>query len=488
MSDRDSGGGTDRPGLVLLSSHWLVWLGLAFAITAFSTWLFFLPAEVGGHGENPYKGVVVYLVLPAVFAIGIVLATVGMLLARKRVGERLRKDVVDRGVALKRLIAFVVFMIVANLAVGTQVTYRAVLYMDTPNFCGATCHVMRPQYLGHRDSNHASVPCAECHVAPGAGGWFEAKMNGTRQLWETLTGGYSRPVPSALESGRLVPSTETCEHCHWAAKIVATRLLVIPKYAPDEGNTVTYTVLMMIVGGSKMRGIHNAHFAGGFDIRYASDPKRQNIPWVERRNTRTGEVQVYLADGVRAEQAAQLPKYQMQCVDCHDRPTHAFWLPDRAMDRALALGELSGSLPFIKRQGLAALKVDYSSTAEAAEAIPKAIAGFYQQAFPSLYATRKAEIMKAGRAVLSIYEHNVFPELRVTWGTYTNSLGHTDSPGCFRCHDGSHATATGQTISQDCSACHEVLATDEPEPAALKTMGLWEHMVSLSARNATQAR
>jgi hypothetical protein len=96
--------------------------------------------------------------------------------------------------------------------------------------------------------------------------------------------------------------------------------------------------------------------------------------------------------------------------------------------------------------------------------------------------------MKAGHAVLSIYERNVFPELRVTWGTYTNSLGHTDSPGCFRCHDGSHATATGQTISQDCSACHEVLATDEPEPAALKTMGLWEHMVSLSARSATQAR
>jgi len=478
----------DRPGLIILTGHWLVWLGLALAITAFSTWLFVVPAEVGGHAENPYKGVVVYLALPAAFVTGIVIAIVGMLFARKRISKRLTASVADRTVALQRLGGFLVIVIAANLAMGTQVTYRAIEYMDTPDFCGATCHVMRPQYVGHRDSNHASVPCAECHVAPGAGGWFESKMNGTRQLWHTLTGRYSRPVPSALESGRLVPSRETCERCHWAEKIVATRLVVIPKYASDERNTVTYTVLMMLVGGSKMQGIHHAHFAGGFDIRYAADPKRQNIPWVERRNTRTGEVQVYLADGSHTEQLAHLPRYQMQCVDCHDRPTHAFWLPDRALDRALALGELSPSLPFIKKQGLAALNASYPSSASAAEAIPKAMAGYYQEVFPDVYAARKADILKAAQAILSIYQRNVFPELRVTWGTYTNSLGHTDSPGCFRCHDGSHATANGQSISQDCSTCHEVLASDEAEPAALKTMGLWAHMMSLSAGESGKTR
>jgi hypothetical protein len=493
MSDRDvdpneqSSAGSarawerNRPGLILLTGHWLVWLGLAMAITAFSTWLFVLPAEVGGHAQNPYKGVVVYLILPCVFATGVALAVAGMVLARSRIRERLKTAVVDRKTAQQRLVAFLVITIGGNLALGTQVTYRAVVYMDTPGFCGATCHVMRPEYLGHQGSNHASVACAECHIAPGAGGWFESKMNGTRQLWQTITGSYPRPVPSALESGRLVPSRETCERCHWAEKIVATRLLVIPSYASDEQNTVSYTVLMMLVGGTRMRGIHNAHFAGGFEIRYAAlDPKRQTIPWVERRNTRTGEIQTYLAEGTRPEQLAKLPKHQMQCVDCHDRPTHAFSLPDPAMNRAIALGEVPATLPFIKRQGLAVLTASYLSGADAAERIPKAIEEYYQSTYSEIYAARKAEVVKAGQAVLSIYQHNIFPELHVTWGTYTNSLGHTTSPGCFRCHDGSHTTANGQvTISQDCSTCHEILATDELIPAALKTLGLWEHILSV---------
>jgi hypothetical protein len=60
----------------------------------------------------------------------------------------------------------------------------------------------------------------------------------------------------------------------------------------------------------------------------------------------------------------------------------------------------------------------------------------------------------------------------VTWGTYPNNLGHTDYPGCFRCHDGSHATADKKTITQDCSTCHQMLAADETDPAILKTLGL----------------
>jgi nitrate/TMAO reductase-like tetraheme cytochrome c subunit len=486
MSDRDLGGKTaersrNRPGIILLTSHWLVWLGMALVITAISTWLFVVPAEVGVQAENPYKGVVLYLLLPLILLVGLGLTGLGILLGRRRIRQRLTTGIVDRKTALQRLIAFLVITIGANLVVGTQLTYRAVVYMDTPQFCGATCHVMRPEYLGHRDSNHASVACAECHIAPGAGGWFEAKMNGTRQLWQTLTNSYARPVPAALESGRLVPSKQTCERCHWAEKIVATRLLVIPSYAADAQNSDSYTVLMMLVGGEKMQGIHHAHFAGGFEIRYAvSDPKRQVIPWVERRNTRTGDTQTYLAAGSTAQQAAGLPRRTMQCVDCHDRPTHAFWLPDRALDRALALGELSPTLPFIKKQGLAVLQASYVSSADAAQKIPVAVQNYYQQNYPEVYTRRTADVAQASQAILAIYDRNVFPDLQVTWGTYTNSLGHVDFPGCFRCHDGSHATADGQdSITQDCGACHQILAVQESAPDILKTLGLWDRIEAL---------
>jgi nitrate/TMAO reductase-like tetraheme cytochrome c subunit len=476
--------GRYRPGIVLLSSHWLSWLGLVLVITAASTWLFFLPAETEAHTENPYKGVVVYLILPLIGLAGVVLTVTGMVLGRKRIRERWETEVSDRRRALQRLVVFLVITIGANLLVGTQLTYRAVKYMDTPQFCGAACHVMQPHFVAHRDSNHASVPCAECHIAPSARGWIEAKMNGTRQLWQTLTGSFSRPIPSALESGHLVPSKETCERCHWAEKIVATRLLLIPHYADDERNSDSYTVLMMLVGGSRMGGIHHAHFAGGYEIRYAAaDAKRETIPWVERRNVRTGETKTYLAAGTTPEPANGLAKHVMQCVDCHARPTHAFAPPDRALNRALALGQLSPSLPFIKKQGVALLQANYSSGAEANEKIPAAITSYYRQNYRELYAQRKADVEAAGQALRAIYNRNVFPDLKVKWDTYSNNLGHTDSPGCFRCHDGAHTTADGKAaISQDCASCHQVLAVQQAAPEILKTLGVWDQIEALKGR------
>ena len=475
----------DRPGILLLTSHWLIWVGFALSITAISTWLFVVPAEVAGHADNPYKGVVLYLILPFLLVAGLALAGIGILLGRRRIRERLQAGIVDRKTALHRLIAFLVLIIGINLVAGTQLTYRAVEYMDTPHFCGVTCHVMRPEYLGHQDSAHASVACAECHIAPGAGGWIDAKMNGTRQLWQTLTNTYARPVPSALEAGRLVPSKQTCERCHWADKIVATRLLVIPSYAADAQNSDSYTVLMMLVGGSKMRGIHYAHFAGGFEIRYAAtDPKRQTIPWVERRNLQTGEKEIYLAEGATDEQVASLPRHTMQCVDCHDRPTHAFMLPERALDRALATGQVPVTLPFIKKHGLVALQATYASNDEASRKIPAAIERYYQQAHPEVYAQRRAEVARAAQAIVAIYTRNVFPDLKVTWGTYTNSIGHTDFPGCFRCHDGAHTTTDGgNSITQDCNACHQILAVQESSPEILKTLGLWDRLEALKTHD-----
>jgi nitrate/TMAO reductase-like tetraheme cytochrome c subunit len=471
----------DRPGIVLLTSNWLTMLGLVLGITAVSTWLFTLPSTLPGHVENPYKGAVLYLILPFVLVVGLVLAAAGIVLARRRIRSRLQAIVVDRKTALHRLIVFLAITIGVNLLVGTQLTYRAVMYMDTPQFCGATCHAMRPEYIGHQDSDHASVACAECHVVPGAEGWVAAKMNGTRQMFQTIMDSYPRPIPSALASGRLVPARETCERCHWAEKIVASRLRVIPSYASDEQNSASYTVLEMLVGGSAMQGIHYAHFAGGYEIQYAtSDPKRDTIPWVERRNLRTGETTSYLAQGTNPAQVAGLQRHTMQCVDCHNRPTHAFRLADAALDRALALGAVPATLPFIKKQGLAVLQAPYERRTEAAQKIPEAIEVYYRQNYSQLYAQRKGDVDNAAQGILDVYDRNVFPEWGVTWGTYANNLGHFDSPGCFRCHDSSHTTADGKdTITQDCGACHQLLATEESSPDILKTLGLWDKIEAL---------
>ena len=471
----------DRPGLVLLSGHWLTRLGLFLVITAICTWLFVLPSGQPGHGENPYKGLVVYVVLPALFFLGVAIAVLGVFLGRRRILERVKAGTVRPETARQRLVLFLALAIGANVLIGSQATYRAITYMDTPQFCGGVCHSERPEFVAHQDSAHASVPCAECHIAPGQKAWVEAKMNGTRQLWSEIRGTYAKPCPPALASGHLVPSRGTCEHCHWAEKIVATRLVLLPSYASDEHNTASYTVLLMLVGGARMPGIHQAHFAGGYEIRYASsDAKLETIPWVEWRNPKTGETRTYLVEGTKPEEAAALPKRIMQCVDCHNRPTHDFPPPERALDRALALGAIPSDLPFIRKQGLAVLKSGYATGAEAAARIPPAIEAYYAQAYPQIASERKADVAAAGRALLALHDRKVYPDLNVTWGSYPNNLGHTDSPGCFRCHDGSHATADKKhTISQDCGVCHTVLAQEETSPEILKTLGVSDHIAAM---------
>jgi thiosulfate reductase cytochrome b subunit len=474
----------DQPWIVLLTSHWLTMLGLVLGITAVCTWLFTLPSTLPGAVQNPYKGAVLYLILPFVLVGGLVLAAIGLVLGRRRIQRELPAAIVDTRTAVHRLLLFLAVTIAVNLLVGTQLTYRAVVYMDTPQFCGATCHAMRPEHAGHQDSSHASVSCAECHVEPGAAGWFEAKMNGTRQMFETIMNSYPRPIPSALTSERLVPSRTTCERCHWVDKLIGTRLRVIPSYASDEHNSASYTVLEMIVGGSAMDGIHKAHFAGGYEISYAaSDAEREKIQRVERRDLRTGETTTYYAQGMTRALTAAMPRHVMQCVDCHNRPTHDFEPAERALDRALALGAVPATLPFVKKQGLAVLTASYASTADAARKIPAAIDRYYRESHPDVYAKRTADVAKAAQAILAAYERNVFPESGVTWGTYPNHLGHVDSPGCFRCHDGSHTTADGtDTITQDCTACHAILATEESSPKILDTLGLWDKIEALRER------
>jgi hypothetical protein len=467
-----------RPLVVMMTSHWLSMLGLFLVVTALVTWLVILPIQ-GRGGPNPYIGIIVFVVVPILFVAGLLLVPLGIYLARRRIRDSLGGEVaVEPGVAWRRLGLFFGVTAVINALVVSLVTYRAVHQMETVQFCGQTCHVMTPQARAHPVSAHARLACVECHVGEGARGWFESKAAGTRQLFEVAFDSYPRPVPSPLASGRLVPSRDTCEHCHTPDQFAPARLRVISRFAEDQANTETQTVLTMMVGGSRYGGIHGKHYGPGVEIRFAAaDAQREKIPWVEYRNTKTGETRVYQTDEGKSVSGA--PKTLMQCVDCHNRPAHTFSPPDGALDAAFSAGMLPTSLPYLKKTGMEALKATYASSEEAARRIPEAIAGYYKGSHPEIYASRAADVQSAGGHVAGIYSRNVFPDLKVTWGTYRSNIGHTNSPGCFRCHDEEHATGEGKTITMDCAACHEAIAVEEASPEILKTLGLSGRMAAL---------
>lgn len=467
-----------KPVWYLLTLHWVSLAGTAIVLTAILSFLFVLPLQMRGHVDNPYIGIIVFLILPALFFVGLLLIPFGIYLGKRRLQSDVSPPEFDRKTTIRKLAWFFGITTLVNVIIGTQLTYRAVEHMETPQFCGQSCHSMRPEFAAYQNSPHARVACVECHVVPGAAGWIASKKAGTRQLIETIFNTYQRPVPGALESNRLVPATQTCENCHWPEKFGSARLRVITNYADDEKNTRTQTVLMMMVGGSKFAGIHGKHFGPGIQIRFAAaDAQRQTIPWVEYRNNNTATVRAFVTTETKPDSYKALPVYEMQCVDCHNRPTHTFELPERGMNTALVLGELSSTLPFVKKKGVELLKTSYSSQEEAAAKLPMDLTDFYRQNYPDLFKARPEDIHQAGQSILAIYNRNVFPDLKVTWGTYPNNLGHTDFPGCFRCHDASHVEVGGEaTITQDCSACHELIATDEASPEILKTLGLEERI------------
>jgi hypothetical protein len=453
----------DRPVLVLLTSHWISMLGAALVTLAGFSWLFVLPLNIrGGPVNNPYIGLLVFIAIPIIFFVGLILIPIGIALARRKVTASL-DEIEDRRTAWRRVGIFFGVMTVANVVIASQFSYRAVEHMDTVQFCGQTCHVMKPEFTAHAAMPpHQALACASCHIAPGATGWLKAKMNGTSQLMAVVFNNYPRPIESAMEDNKLVSSAETCEKCHERDKPIAPRLRVIASYKGDEANTRTTTVLLM-----RIATIHAAHLGPGVHIRYAAaDKKRQTIPWVEYRNSQNGASQIYLASGSTADSVRSLSVFEMQCVDCHNRASHAFELADRAVNQAMASGRIAASLPFVKKESVALLK------ANDAEQIPAALSAFYSMTYADVAAKQGPAIQAAAQALAAIYQRNVFSDLKVTWGTYPNNLGHTDAPGCFRCHDEAHLTADKKTISQDCSLCHQLVAVDEASPDVLKTLEL----------------
>jgi hypothetical protein len=314
---------------------------------------------------------------------------------------------------------------------------------------------MGPEFEAHKNGLHARVECVSCHVGPGARAFLSAKLNGTRQLALVANGNYRRPIPTPIEGLPAVQST--CEHCHSADRFVGDKIKIFYEHADDEANTQTKTTVRLHVGGpisgtGSGTGIH-WHMNRANVVEYvALDDKREKIPYV-RVTARDGQVREYYADSVTAADIDGKPRHRMDCLDCHTRPAHAFGTTaERAIDEAIGAGLINPKIPYIRREAVRAVRAAYPSHDVAVAQIDRSIRDALNAKLP--HAFDEAELRRAIAVTQAIYRNNVFPPMKVDWGTYPMQGGHTTSPGCFRCHDETHKTRDGLAIRQDCDMCH----------------------------------
>jgi hypothetical protein len=348
----------------------------------------------------------------------------------------------------------------ANVIIVSLAAYRGVEYMDSVAFCGPVCHsVMKPEFVAYQDGPHSRVTCVQCHIGSGASWFARSKLSGTRQVFAVAFNTYSKPIPSPVENLR--PARDTCEQCHWPEKFHGDKIQRKVEYADDAENTETATTLRVHVGGGSERlgvatGIH-WHMNVANRVEYiATDDRRQVIPWV-RITDQAGDVREYVAEGVKPQDLRNGEQRVMDCMDCHNRPSHPMAASaERAVDEVISRGEIPRSLPFVRRETVKALKAEYPHETAALEAIARSLRDYYRTEHEHLYMSRRQDVERTVMAAQKVFQRNVFPEMNVRFGSYPNNIGHMDFPGCFRCHDDSHKAADGKTITQDCETCHTI--------------------------------
>jgi hypothetical protein len=425
---------------------------------------FFLADLFGLHADNPYLGIVFFLILPGFFLLGLTLIPVGIVLARRRIRaglppSHLAWPTLDlNNPVMRRRLMIVAMLTIANVVIVSLAAFRGVEYMDSPQFCGRVCHtVMEPEYTAYLDGPHSRVHCVDCHIGPGAPWFVKSKLDGLRQVWAVAVNSYERPVPTPVHDLR--PARDTCEQCHWPAKFTGDLIKTYRTFASDETNSEDVTTMRLRVGGGSWRfggphGIH-WHISANHTVEYvAADEDREVIPWV-RLTDADGRVTVFTAEGVPAEPQPEGELRTMDCVDCHNRPTHRFAPSvESAVDQALASGALPQNLPYVRREAVRVLEEEFQDRATAEQRIAERLQTFYETGYPDLVRAGDGRIAQAIGGTQRVYAHNVFPAMDVTWGTHPSHIGHSESEGCFRCHDGGHAAPDGSVIRQDCDLCH----------------------------------
>ncbi len=447
--------------------------GVILAALAILFFLTFQVIELLTPTSNPYTGLWTFLLLPALMVVGLILIPAGYLRERGR-RRRLYPEIKDwpklphfdpNNPSHRNALAVVglgALLVIPLIAVSS---YQGYHYTESTGFCGQVCHtVMQPEHTSYLGSPHARVTCASCHIGPGASWYVKSKISGVRQVLAVTFHTFSRPIPTPIKDLR--PARETCEQCHWPAKFFGAQLRSRIHFSSDEKNTRRELRVLVKTGGADSSvgpasGIH-WHMALSQKIEYvASDPRRQVIPWV-RSTDSTGKTHVYRSDGITSADPPPGEIRRIDCMDCHNRPTHIYQSPDRAVSISLETGRIDRELPYAKKITLEALTIPYTSPEEADSRIASYIRDSYQKLDAKMAGERKASIEKTIEEAQSVYHRNFFPTMKVDWRTYPDDIGHFIFDGCFRCHDNKHMREDKTAIRKDCTVCHEFLQALPP--------------------------
>ena len=467
--------------------------GAALATASFMTIVFL--TFVGVLETNPpaYIGIVTYIALPVPLAIGVLAVAFGVWREKRRrhKGRPASRMVftLDLNVPQQRralsLFSAATIVFLLFTAYGS---YRTFEYTESVKFCGETCHtVMQPEYTAYQNSPHARVRCVDCHVGSGATWYVRSKLSGAYQVYAVLANSFPRPIPVPIKNLR--PAQETCEQCHWPAFFAGEKEELKNYFQSDEQNRRWTVDLLMKVGGGGLhgpgpaRGIH-WHMNIADEIDYiASDSAEQVLPWVRARDKNTGAITEYISSDAAEPLSAlkKRPIHTLDCIGCHNQPSHSYHPPVRLVDEALALGKISTDLPNVRTAAIQALVAPYSTTGAAMDSIPAMMLSYYESTYPKIANEKKNLIAAASTELKEEYKRNFFPEMKVNWQAYPDNVGHLTSPGCFRCHDGKHRSSDGRLITKDCNSCHTIqYQGPEPVPTTLLASGVqFQHPVDI---------
>lgn len=422
------------------------------------------------RADGPYIGLFAYIVVPAFLVIGLLLIPVGMYFKIRHdkkyqkpdTGKKLPyidfNDKMHRKAAWVFLTTTIFFLILSSVG-----SYQAYHYTESVSFCGKLCHrVMEPEYSAYQNSPHARVACVECHVGEGASWYVKSKLSGLYQVYSVIFKKYPRPISTPITNLR--PARETCEKCHWPQKFYGRKLSMQKNFLADENNTEWDYGLMMKIGPSisamgLTEGIH-WHINPNFRIEYiASTKDRESIPWVKMTNLKTNEVMIFQdQDNLLTKKALDtLLMRIMDCMDCHNRPSHTYKSPSTYVNNALITGEIPTDLPFIKFAAMKYLKENFTSRDVAMRFIEDSITAYYKNTLPDIFKNKKQPIGKAIAGIKNEFNKNNFPYMKVRYEAYPDHIGHLESDGCFRCHSDKHKANNGKIINKNCDLCHTIV-------------------------------
>jgi hypothetical protein len=453
--------------------NWVSIWGAAMASTSLIIIIFLFLISIIYDAGSSYLGIFIYIIVPIFLVIGLLMIPVGMMLNRKKTKpteeETLSWPKIDfnkpevRNASIIFIAGSVVFLILS--AIGS---FEAFHYTESVEFCGKLCHkVMKPEYVAYHQSSHERVKCVECHVGTGASWYVKSKISGLYQVYSVTFNKYPRPIPTPISNLR--PARETCEECHWPQKFYDRKMKMKRNYLADEENSEWDITLMMKTSATysalgQQEGIH-WHINPDVKIEYRADPQNKStIPWVRYTNRKTGESHIY-QDSENMVSSVKLDSLElrvMDCIDCHNRPSHNYGIPQHFVDDAITSGAISGELPNIKSVAMGILAKDYSTADSAMMAIKTGVVEYYKSNYPDILEQKKEKIEKAITGIQDGFNRNIFPEMKVKWNKYPLNLGHLESNGCYRCHNDKHKSDNGRIISRRCDLCHHILSQGKP--------------------------